>query len=475
VSIGTWLDIRSTYDFGDAEAPTIQMPTRSLEQMAADHPEWAEGECPLQRARLLFHVVVVDRSKFTRRIAHVEQFEIDWSEPSTVVRKINTPECRGTLRLQIHEVVADAREFWDAPKVSGRYDMEWRGLGGGYSSRGGSFHGGMEVESFTLRGRPFSWQGLLSVVPAAGSDVRSYVNIAVHLVDPDDQLRDAPATVLLPGEPAEDTSQPWPWYGLTPLNLNYGPGMPPAFSLIERMGLSFLLVMLAGLLLARLARRYLVGAMVAVPVMVLLVVAWDRAALATHRAVLADKSQPDHVRRLAMIKTAGTFFFKETAARRLTDFAEDPAASPRFARQAWAQARVLAASEVALPFGVRSYEDHTSISRFVPALNRRVNCRHALYRDDDGRPLMLYVKASDVVYSTGEDMAYVILAQEGTAHRIVTVNDKLEARVIGAEQDFLEAARTLQRHQWDDADDVWRRLILPALVAIEAEEPLDDN
>ncbi|MHC4563863.1 MAG: hypothetical protein ACYS8X_13980, partial [Planctomycetota bacterium] len=269
VSIGTWLDIRSTYNFGDAEAPTIQMPTRSLEQMAADHPEWTEDECPLDRARLLFHVVVIDRSKFERRIAHVEQFEIDWPDSPAIVRKIDTPECRGTLRLQIHEVVADAREFWDAPKVSGRYDMEWRGTGGGYSSRGGSFHGGMEVGSFTLRGRPFSWQRLLSVVPAAGSDVRSYVNIAVHLVDPDDQLRDAPATVLVPDELAEDESRLWPWHGLTPLNLNYGPDMPSAFALIGRMGLSFLLVLLAGLLLARLARRYLVGALIAVPVMML--------------------------------------------------------------------------------------------------------------------------------------------------------------------------------------------------------------
>jgi len=468
LSVASWWDIRTAYDSFDAQTPTIQLPTKSFEDIVAAHPEWANGEHTPQSARLLFHVMTVDASNLTPKITHVEQFEITWPKTPSIEKEINAPACRGTLSIGINHVEIDTRERSGAPVLRGNYDLKWESHRGGYQSGSGMLSQG-NVRRMGTYARETSWSSLLSVVPSAGEKIGPYLLVWIHLVDAEDPLRPAAATELL--DRASDREITLiPWSGLTLLDLDYGGGLPPAFVLIGRMGLAFPLVILAALLMARLFRRYAVGALVMLPVVILLVVCWDYAAMATHRARLTDEHAPLPTRRLAAMKTAETFFFADSAADALAKVAERPQTPPELTDMAWALSRSLTASQAPIPVTIRGSSGGGAWRTYKGSPSPPINWM--VFRSAQSGPCLVVVSQPGDNLTMSDELAYVILAQEGTYRRIVTVDKQLTATVIGDERDFLEANRAI-RGLDRNKPDIWQRLILPALTETTPDPPAD--
>ena len=455
----TWLDVRGTDDFAEDAPPTVHLPTKSVEQIIDEHPEWVDQGPQLKSARLLFHVLVIGPSKLTPHLLHLEELEIDWPKDRIAVQEIRAPGCDGTLEIEIDHVEIRRRERPERPTVWGQYDIDFRGSSGGSAGQGGVFVPGGAVVLSLSRQRG-SWLSLLSALPAAEVRAYAYLLIFTHLAEADDPLRPAPATELIEGEAAQSAVQTTSYGVPVPLDLEYGADLPPAFVLIGRTGLSFLLVLLAGMLTARLFRRYAVGLLVTFPVLILAVIACDRAALAYHQVHLTDDAQPMDVRRLAAVKTASTFFFKRTASQALIELATSERTPAELVDLAWPLARALTASEAPFDFDIRGSHGGS-----------RGDYLYDLYTDQDYQPVLMLV-GDGSTYVGSRDLAYIALSQEGTFRRIVTFDETLAARVIGTEKDFETAAQGLARDGYpEQSGRIWDNVIVPAVAALERDSP----
>ncbi len=436
--------------------------------MLKGHPNWQADETSLGDARLLIQVAAVDSSMMTPQIVWADTIEVRWPEDRVVERPISIPGRTGTLRIDIRDVRVDgSRGHLDLPllMVSGDMDLVFTGSSRGIG--GDIWHGDSEaLDEMGFPHRSASTMAMLSMVPSARRDDFPLLLSRFHLVDPADPLTAVPATELLAGRPDLQEAGRY-WAGLTPLNLRRDADTPPGSVLIGRMGLGFVLVLAAGMLLARLWRRYLVGVGIMLPAMLAVVVIADRAALSAHTARLMDESLSTPMRMLAAVGTAKTFFFSESAIEELSRVAGGPATAKPLTELARDLAITTTVAMVPEPvratgWASGSNSGHTVNGRAVPG------CHYALLEDHDG-PLLLCLYRLDQGYAMNDEVSRIILFHTPTTRRIVIVDsDDYSVRVVGTERDFVEAVASREGSHEDQ--DVWQRVIFPALYPEEYED-----
>ena len=466
--VSTWWNSQSTYrEVDPPESFSVLEPTKIFAEIAESHPLWQRDQTDVQNARLLVQMVGVDLAVMTPRVVWADSEVIDWPEQEAVERTVDFRGQERQLRIEIENI--NIRSFDDDPPnlhIYGDIQLKSRSTSsssGGYlseayprvASPGGRF--GASPPTTTMP----------SIVPLADRNEYPRLLVRAHLVSPDDPLMKVPATALLDSCPDLKEAKGY-WGILTPLKPYREWGLPPAFDLISRMGIGFVAILAAGLLLARLWRRYLIGVGIMLPAMLALVVIADSANLSSHAARLENESLPTPHRMLAAIRTGQTFFYGESAVQQLSEVAKDPTADRPLARLASKLALVINVAMNPSPF--RTPGGSSSGSVGGPTVNGRSlsGCYDVVLQDSRGDALLLCVYRLEQGYSIGNEPTRIILSQVPALRRIVIVSEAYSVRVIGTERDFVEAIASRER-PFEDDNGVWRRLILPALYPEEYE------
>ncbi len=480
VSHATWRDIHAPYASPAGSAATIHLPTQSVEQIALARPEWSGDNTPAVGARLIIQVVLIDTSGPAPVVLNVDEYDTIWDPNDTelVVKEMNRRECKGTYTITVTDL-----SIWNGPSnqlidpLQGGVTLEWRLRGGG----GAGYTSGPVSTPMMVSIRWASRPGRSALSLLAGLERRAHLELTayVRLAGKDDPLKAVPVTELeeisaldKSGE-ALDLSREALDLGSLPHGLLLEADVPPAFRLLGRMGISSLLLLGAALGLARLAKRYSVGVMIAVPAAVLLVVLADRSAVSVHEAHLMDRDATMETRYSAASRLAETFFFRRTASEAMTQVADDPAQPEPLRNITRLLSRGLDAADQPLSHSV-SRSNHGTFT--IDNEGRRLSGFKTIYNDDDyvsswTHPMLLLVEVDKSLWSSNYDKAYIALSQVDCYRRIVTLDDQLTARIIGTEADFIAAVDAFGLSE----SDVWKNVILPALMPAAAGEPDDQQ
>ncbi len=464
VTFATWRDLRTPYEVADGPVLTLRVPTQSIGEIAANHPEWHGVNRPVLNARLIVSVLLVDMSGPSPIVLNVDEHDANWTwelnddnPQNRIVKKIDRPECEGTYTIAVRELLAwYSTAATPMSGLSGQVDIEWKSPGQRVNSNSGTPRGPVNAYVGPVR-RP-AWLEL-SMLPRLQE--RGYLTLLayVNLAEDDDPLKSIPVTDL-PEISNRDVSAQALEVGSMPAGMLWHAVeyTVPASRLLDRTGVSAFLLFGAALGLARLARRYALGVMLAVPAVVLLMVLADWTAVSAHSGHLLNDSATVKGRQRAARRAAGTFFFRRTASEAMTRVVDDLTQPEPLRNTARLLSRGLDAVAAPLHQPIGSTRSSTGYNQGLG-----IGIRQCLYRDKAGRPLLLCVQLSNTSSSTAWDVGYVAMSQMDSYRRIVTLDDQLAVQVIGTEADFDAAVVASERYDEQEAD-VWRNVILPALM-----------
>lgn len=317
VAVGTWLDARADYADEAAPAATLRLPSRPSPLPSSIPP--APESVDLDKGRFLLHVVVVQES--LDEVGPVQAVEYE----------LRLPEDRGKEFRPSLELPGYGVEFsFSVDKIqAGREDgtvvlNPWgdhsltlrRRLG--TSSSSGTLHG-VHVR---FVGHEPRVKNLFSISPGAA---RSYsLFVLPTLVADDDPLRRAAAAELM----REKEGLLRAALKRDGRSLRTRAGVEsdaPGVSLMDQVGATSLLLLLAAVLLSQVARRKSLAFAGWLAAIVVLAGAMDRAALGLHASRLENAQAPVRDRRRACARMADTFFFRKTARDRVEKALQDPA------------------------------------------------------------------------------------------------------------------------------------------------------
>lgn len=470
VSYGTWRDIHAPYPSQSGPVPTIHVPTLSLEEIISANPQWDEEDTrrSLVGARLLVQILLIDVSGPAPIVLDIDEYDMIWDpdDIQEIVKDVDQNGCKGRLVLSVTDVWS-----WGRPRYYARFSLnrDWESSrgGGSYGGGGGMLNSEPETTAVFREDRP-GWLAI-SAQPGLQIENRLELVIYVRLAGSDDPLMSIPVTDL--PEVSRDLSREALGLASLPPGLLLETDVSPAFRLLGRMELSPLLLLGAALGLARLAKRYSVGVMIAVPAAVLLVVLADWSAVSMHAAHLADRDATMETRYSAASRLAETFFFRRTASEAMTQVADNPAQPEPLRNITRLLSRGLDAATVPL-------RQYVSTSKLVPltvvdADGRNLAAAAAVFSDDLGNkwqhPMLMIVAVDEASVTITLSHAIIALSQVDCYERIIMMDDQLRPHVIGTADDFAAAIDATNSRGLVESD-VWKNVIMPALMPPPSDE-----
>lgn len=309
LGVGTWREVRGVYGESlQTPQPALHLPAKPSPALPTPTQALAPGGArisPLSEARVLFHMVLLQRAY----PIHAEELDVRFPEDAgkKLERSFEHGGVHYRVTLTLKGLVAP-RGFNDSPAhlfADGDINLEAH-VGG--SSWGSGPGGLIDLSSkYELeRGVVNPWKQPWSLVhPAVSAPV---LVLQACRVDRDDPLKPATLVEVAGSNESADPNVP-SGSRLT------DPDMPPAYRLMEALGVSSIILIFAAALLAQVfVRRGLAFAGLLALCMGYAAVL-DRLAMGFHSGKLADKQQPMEDRVMAAEALRGTYFYKDTARR----------------------------------------------------------------------------------------------------------------------------------------------------------------
>lgn len=330
LGVGTWREVRGGYGYDTSRQtpqsalhlpakppPALPTPTQPL----APGPGGAASSYPLREARVLYHLILRQGDY----PIHAEELDVRFPEDAGKKLDRNFEyggvEYRATMML----TSITAHCFENSPfrlSAEGSFNIEARGRGESWSEKKGGLAPSIDsVNPYHHSGKAYATEictiykfgpGIENSTKKPWSLVSSVsapnVVLRVRLINRDDPLKPATLVEVAGSDWRSDRGVS---SGSSPAVLN----RPPAYCLIEALGVSSIILIFAAVLLAQVfVRRGLAFAGMLALCMGYAAVL-DRLTVGFHSGKLADPQQPMEIRIMAAEALHSSYFYKETASR----------------------------------------------------------------------------------------------------------------------------------------------------------------
>jgi len=482
----SWREATAVYAVSPAGPGSIRVRTKTPREFSGDITP--DRDVSLKEARLLIQAVILDTAAGDSFTAiHVDEFDIRWrrGRGNRVATSVDIEGGTVDYSLDISDLRLERGKTTGTPTLrgSGVRNVTYRSRNGtGYSSRSGGVPivDGLACSADFRSGSLMRANEPLSVISSGSPHGALVLCTFVHLVDPDDKLATTSISQFLADRQrqiarylSEAGVSDYHWRSRWRID----PDVPPMGALVERIGVSSLLLLVAAILLSQLFMRRGLAMMGMLTMVVLYVAAIDRVALSVHVSHLQDADGPLAKRLAACRSAAETFFFAGTASSQLKAVADDENNPQALRRQAGTLSILLGATADTSRSSAEILDGTwQSISLSVPGPSKdgqqplRWDIKYCRRRGT-GKPLMVVVHVLPVRLRSqrlGRRMlGKVAVSQVDAAGRIVIVGPSLRAFVVGDSADMEQAAWACRSPDILSSE-VWDRLIRPAAEAVVA-------
>lgn len=362
IAVGTWRQVRSCYA-DPGEKLVVRVPAMPAPPLSTTE----EGHTPIDQARILFHLIVVeapavpvpvgegvyyaDRTSAAaeRRIPakpvsilHVEELEVHWPQDKDRTREIAFV-ISGT-RVEYSLVIRDlyvSLGVAEQSRLMVEGDVTVRQAWLGNSRRSGQY-GDFQIA------RPYRWdlehssaRNPLSVVPVQRNMRLVCMGTPLANDDPLKQVTPSEFEEMFKDRIREPLAGGADDRALARRLRDRADVPVTGLALLAHTGLSALLLLVAAVLLTQLFRQRGLAFAGVLAGLVLYVAVLDRLAVSAHLSRMEDETASVATRIIACQQAAETFFYGDTALERIASAGAEPAAPPQLREHAQAIAAVL--------------------------------------------------------------------------------------------------------------------------------------
>ena len=341
MAVTTWRQARSALPDGEtAEGTTVRVPTVS--EPGPSLPE-GQSQADLDQARALLYFILLEVDADGWRAVHAEETELRWPEARGRCVEQSFEAAGYSFRFRLTDPRPVARRVSESAVLALQGHLELRHAG--HQSTGHTSASGLWSDPIRVLGT-IHQRAAADPLSLVRPPDRSLVPLCLFTpVAEDDPLKEAPLSELIRTHSMDLSVALSNYTPFARRPFRSGTSTPGALALVERHGVSALLLLLAAVLATQFFTRRTLAFPAVLAGVLLYAAALDRAVLAARTSRLGDPDLDPVARSAAAEQVLESFFYRATAASRLQTLVED-AGTPSYLRERAAELLLQADPEV---------------------------------------------------------------------------------------------------------------------------------